>query len=150
MIALTPPLGLVVIDAPRIQTQVAPDRAILAMRRPGHLGCGLGNGSIGMRKIIVLRNVAKPDTGANTGPAFVRFDPVESLDSRQINQGRRSFDAAADIDDHVGSAGKETRVGIGCFQGNGVSNRIRAMQRKLRKKFHARSYSAACRLADRW
>ena len=136
IIAFAPPLGLVVKQTPRVETQITADGTVLPVGRPGNRRRGLGNRRIISLKIGMGRKICELHPGADTKPAAFSGNLRDRHYGRQVNHGFGFFDATPDIDDHVGAAGEVARCRIRCLQLDGLSGGFGTVQVKFGHVFH--------------
>ena len=148
IVALAPPLGLVVEQAARIEAEVAADSAVGAMGRSSDGRRRLGNRRIFANDRFIDGQIGKLHARADPQSIAILRDRGNVRNRCQVDHGFRRFDAAADIHDHIRPTGEVARGRIGGFQLDRLSRGIGPVQGEFGHVFHcALPYSAAERIS---
>jgi hypothetical protein len=76
------------------------------------------------------------DRGADLERAPINPDRAQLLDIIDVDEHRRSNDAAPDIDHEIGPTAKQAAVGVVCADADHLVERRRTHERKLRQRVH--------------
>src|SRR3974377_1063543 len=97
-----PPVALIVIDAARVEAQIAADRRKCAVTGSGDRVRGLGQSRVMRREALVARNLGDPDHAADDQSRAAVVDAIEFADAGEVDQSIDAANAASQIDQQIG------------------------------------------------
>ena len=112
VIGIAPPFALIVEDAARVETEIAADRAHVAVSWAGNVRGRLRDDGIVLVDRGVLGDLGETYRRTEFQSLLIGFDRMQLLHAVHVDQHRRRHDAAPDIDDQVGTAAERHAVRV--------------------------------------
>src|SRR5438132_13234693 len=136
IVGAAPPFALVVVEAARVEAQIAAERSHIPMRGSRDEPSGLRHHRIVPHHLFMGGKLGELDRRADLKRARIGPNGAQLLDVVDIDEYRRGNDAAPDIDDQVGAAAQQAALGMARARFDHLIERCRPQQRKLRQRVH--------------
>src|SRR6185436_3708097 len=136
IIGVTPPFALVIEDAARVETEIAADRAHVAVCGPGDMRGRLRDHGIKPVDRGMPGDLAQGHRGAELERLFVGVNRVQLRHAIHVDQNRRRDDAATDVDDEIGAAAERHGLWIVGARGNRLGERLWVDDAEFRQGVH--------------
>src|SRR5262249_24790829 len=137
-----PPFALVIVEAARVEADIAADRPHVAMSWPGDAAGGLRYYRVVPQHVFVRGELGELDRGPDLEGPRVGPDRAQLLDLVDVDEHRWRDDATPDIDHQVGAAAEEPAIGMARARLDHLVERGRPHKRKLRQGVHRASVFA--------
>ncbi len=131
-----PPFALVIVEAARVETQIAADGSHVAVGGPGDATGSLRHHGIMPPHAFMHVELGELDRGTDLQDARIGPDRAHLLHVVDIDEYRRGDDAAPDVDHEVGAAAQQPAVGMARAGVDHVLERCRPHKRKVRQRVH--------------
>src|SRR5580658_942540 len=143
IVGLSPPFALVVVDAARVEAEIAADGAHLALRRAGDRRRSLGQHPILRPHLRMSGKLGQGHGRTDAERVALGLDAAQLGDAGEIDEDRRCDDAAAEIDDEIRAAAQELRPAIGFARGQRLRQRLWPQQPQLGQGVHQATFALA-------
>ena len=112
IVGRAPPLALIIEETPGVETQIASDRAHVAMGRAGNAGRGLRQHGVMPHHLGMRGDLGERDGRADLDPLRVGMDGPELLHVGDVDEAFRGDDATPDVHEEIGAAAEQPPVGV--------------------------------------